>query len=699
MFGRLVRPQAKTIIQMTGITMTRATITAWLVLIALLRAGAINLDAAEAPPITSEYFGVLRSGDVTKLTRALADGASPNARDAAGNTPLMHAAVYGGTAAMALLIERGADVNATNAQGATPLLRAAFDGQKLALLLDHGAVASGRSALGNTALMLAARPANSHRAVELLLTRGADPNATNNWGATALMAAAAGGDAKSVQLLLARGADPNAQPAADPVGFILGGGRSALMWAAYRGDIRIMNQLIKAGADVNGCGLLGTPLSQAAWSDQTPAAQLLVQHGAKADLPGPMDGYNALHWAASSEYADPVMVNLLLSHGADPNLGGGEQVDAFMGTLQTPLMLARRRGETPIVAALIKAGATNATPDRVLAIKEPNELPEQLDAPVIRAAIGRALPPLQRTSIESKEAFVHHASHQDCISCHQQFLPMAALGLAKKQRAAVDAEAERQLVAMVREGDLKDVEADWQALFHPEPCHSKGYALFGFEAEGLSWTEKSDSWVHHLSVIQGPDGQWHNNLPRPPIQTDDIGATALVVHALQRYPLPGRKAEFAERVDRARRWLWKAKPATNEGRVYQILGLAWCGEPASKLQPLAKALLECQRSDGGWAQLPGLTSDAYATGQALYALGVGAAVERTHRAVEHGLRFLLNTQLEDGTWHVPRRAFPFQPTMNSGFPHGRDSWISAAASSWAVMALSLSEPAEVAVQP
>ncbi len=31
------------------------------------------------------------------------------------------------------------------------------------------------------------------------------------------------------------------------------------------------------------------------------------------------------------------------------------------------------------------------------------------------------------------------------------------------------------------------------------------------------------------------------------------------------------------------------------------------------------------------------------------------------------------------------------PTMNSGFPHGRDSWISAAATSWAVLALSLPE--------
>ena len=36
---------------------------------------------------------------------------------------------------------------------------------------------------------------------------------------------------------------------------------------------------------------------------------------------------------------------------------------------------------------------------------------------------------------------------------------------------------------------------------------------------------------------------------------------------------------------------------------------------------------------------------------------------------------------------MARRAFPFQPTTHSGFPHHRDSWISAAATSWSVLAL------------
>jgi hypothetical protein len=202
--------------------------------------------------------------------------------------------------------------------------------------------------------------------------------------------------------------------------------------------------------------------------------------------------------------------------------------------------------------------------------------------------------------------------------------------------------------------------------------------------------------VHHLTVIQGPDGRWHNNLPRPPIQTSDVGATALAVNALQHYPFPGRKAEFAERVARARKWLWTARADNNEERVYQLLGLAWAGESAQKLAPLAKALIAEQQKDGGWSQLPNLKSDAYATGQALYALRVGAGLPATHSALAQGKQYLLSTQLEDGTWYVHRRAFPFQPTMTSGFPHGRDSWISTAATSWAVLSLSLFPETQVA---
>jgi hypothetical protein len=93
-----------------------------------------------------------------------------------------------------------------------------------------------------------------------------------------------------------------------------------------------------------------------------------------------------------------------------------------------------------------------------------------------------------------------------------------------------------------------------------------------------------------------------------------------------------------------------------------------------------------QRQDGGWSQIPTLGSDAYATGQVLVSLKE-AGIPVSDPAYKRGVEFLLKTQLEDGSWHVRSRAIPLQPLFESGFPHGRDQWISAAASNWAALAL------------
>ena len=85
----------------------------------------------------------------------------------------------------------------------------------------------------------------------------------------------------------------------------------------------------------------------------------------------------------------------------------------------------------------------------------------------------------------------------------------------------------------------------------------------------------------------------------------------------------------------------------------------------------------------------GLESDAYATGRALYASRVGGGMSPTHETYRKGVSNLLQTQLPDGTWLVHTRSYPVQPYFESGFPHGPDQWISAAATSWATLSLTL----------
>ena len=101
----------------------------------------------------------------------------------------------------------------------------------------------------------------------------------------------------------------------------------------------------------------------------------------------------------------------------------------------------------------------------------------------------------------------------------------------------------------------------------------------------------------------------------------------------------------------------------------------------------AQALLALQRPDGGWGQVKTLAPDAYATGQALVALRESRVLTVNSPAYQLGIQYLLNTQLEDGSWYVRTRAPAFQPYFDSDFPHGPDQFISAAASNWASMAL------------
>ena len=121
----------------------------------------------------------------------------------------------------------------------------------------------------------------------------------------------------------------------------------------------------------------------------------------------------------------------------------------------------------------------------------------------------------------------------------------------------------------------------------------------------------------------------------------------------------------------------------------QLLGLAWANADKSTLRMLGEKLLAQQHPDGGWAQRAGFESDAYATGQALYALHQASGQPVSSPPYRRGVKHLLDTQFEDGSWHVTSRAVKFQPYFESGFPHGLDQWISSAATAWAAMALAL----------
>ena len=659
-----------------------------------------HLLAGEPTPATNNLFQIIRAGDHVSVKTLVKSGVNIHANDDLGNTPLMAAALNADVAMLEILLEAGADVNAANQTGATALMRSATFEDKVRLLVSKGADVKARSQLGNTALILAARSTGNSRTVKLLLDKGAEANGANVFGATALMAAAAAQDADSIRLLLDRGADVNAKPNMDPNGFVWGGGRTPLMWAAFLGNESLIKLLLERGAEVNESVLGGGALGHAAWGGHLGAAKILIEEGAQVDQRDLLANYTPLHWAASSEHSSPALVEELLAQGADANAEGGQPVDNFLGVAQTPLMLARKRGDSPIVQTLLKAGAKDA-PAPAGSGKTTVQTSSATGAKTVAEAIQRALPPLTKTAEESVATYARHASQQHCVACHQQQLPTAAISLAGSRHFATDREAVRHQLGLLKNefstANIKHVdtpqsilEVGLQTTFHPEPAITAGYNALAMSLEHVAASAETDAMIHQLATIQHADGHWSWNFPRPPIEASDITATASAVETIKHYGIPARRQELETRMQRARMWLSKARAETNEERVHQLLGLAWAGEKPGLLKKLAEKLIRQQRADGGWGQLAGLDSDAYATGQSLYALMESEKISANDSAMRRGLDFLLRTQLADGTWHVRTRAHPFQPPMDSGFPHGKDSWISSAATSWAVMALATS---------
>lgn len=153
-----------------------------------------------------DFFRAVNVDDARTVSSLLVRGFDPNAPDERGQVALF-VALRGESVkvAAALLAHPDIRVDAANAAGETPLMMAALRGQmELALkLLDRGAQINRE---GWTPLHYAASGPES-RMLSLLLERGAKVDSLSPSRSTALMLAARYGSEGSVDLLLARGAD------------------------------------------------------------------------------------------------------------------------------------------------------------------------------------------------------------------------------------------------------------------------------------------------------------------------------------------------------------------------------------------------------------------------------------------------------------------------------------------------------------
>jgi ankyrin repeat protein len=623
--------------------------------------------AATTQDPTSSFYEAIRLGDTQGLQKVIASS-GPNVRDRRGTTPLMYAAAVGNLEAMDVLIEAGADVKAKNDFDMTALMWCATDEAKVALLIAKGADVNARSKQGRTPLLIAAATDGDSRIVKLLLDKGADlKKADADPVTTPLTAAAMANDTAAVRLLLERGAEVG-----EPAGSL------ALSRAAGHGNIEMMKMLLSRDvpADVasppvleppvkNGNIALGllTPLLVTVAYGGPDAVKLLLDRKANVNAQD-VRGMTPLMLAIGLDHPDPLVVRLLLEHGADP------KIKSKAG--ETAIDWAHKFNNPEILKAL------DATPSTTNVSFNPNPLKPQ-------EAIRKSVDLLQRTSGSFFLA-------GGCPSCHAQNLSTMALAAARAAGIRLDDTAEKARAQQTKSFWSPQEQVLMIRMDAPGGHNMTSYGILQFAAEGVKANATTDAMVHNIAAQQQVDGSWHRDgIARPPMADGDFTHTAIAIRSLAVYGIPARRAEIAARIANGARWLREAKPVTAEDYNMQLLGLRWAGPDGDRLDGLVAKIVTMQRADGGWAQTPYLVSDAYATGQTLAALKE-AGVPATNAAYRRGAEFLLRTQLADGSWHVPSRAPKFQPYFQSGFPHDHDQWISMSATAWATIALAYGLP-------
>jgi len=332
------------------------------------RAGAIALlkqrvdvNAAE-PDGTTALDWAVRQDDREIADLLIKAGANVKAANRYGVTALYLACVNGSAPMIAKLLEAGADANAATTEGETALMTVARTGNVEAakVLLAHGAdVNSKEQWRQQTPLMWAVAESHPEMARELI-AHGADVNArqvTWNWerqvtkeprekwmplgGLTPLLFGARQGCVDCARVLVQAGADINAT---NPNGF------SAILLAIINSHYDFAASLLDQGADVNIADEVGrTPLYAAVDMHTLP----------DSNLPWPSELNNKL--------TSLDLIQTLLAHGANVKAQLKKQqpyrskvdrgADTMLGTGTTPLLRAAKAGDTEVVKVLLAKGA------------------------------------------------------------------------------------------------------------------------------------------------------------------------------------------------------------------------------------------------------------------------------------------------------------------------------------------------------
>jgi hypothetical protein len=316
----------------------------------------------------------------------------------------------------------------------------------------------------------------------------------------------------------------------------------------------------------------------------------------------------------------------------------------------------------------------------------------------IHQTVNRAISYLQKESAD----WLHT---RKCAACHHAPMPLWALSEADRHGYAID----KKFLADTTESLLGSKDKLLASKIFPNPADppdprpqgrglNMGLPFLAVAARSLRGLNEGENQsmkliVEEIVKKQQPDGSWEffATLRRPPINESQTTDAAWIIMALQGEVGADSPESHRAALSKAIAWLDAAKPSNiHQDKVLKVLLGASAGKPREAIQTTIDELLALQRGDGGWSQtVPELRSDAFATGQTLYALSrAGYTADRPE--IKRGIKFLVDTQTPDGSWPMISRSTP------DGSPGSAKllTPITCAASSWATLGLARLVPNE-----
>lgn len=273
-----------------------------------------------------------------------------------------------------------------------------------------------------------------------------------------------------------------------------------------------------------------------------------------------------------------------------------------------------------------------------------------------RDAIRRALPFVAREGIAWMQGRVSIQDGQACVSCHH-------VGYALWSHAEA-----RRVGIMSSEAELDDLAAT-AIRFLDRPSIPRAMSA---SQVVLAAPQRAEALVAHLLGLQNAAGDWpaSGQFPtqRRSIEESNAVATMYSLLALAESPAPPSRDEILASSRRARAWLAGEPPGESTEWLALRLLLASVSETGDETAALRRSLVDRQRQDGGWGFTPDAESDAFSTGQALYALAKTAAETPAatrpagSATVARGVRYLLAAQGDDGSWQTPSAMISREPS-------------------------------------